>query len=188
MSVFTLAISCLTTSNLPWFRDPTIQVPMQYCSYSIRLASITSHIHNRVLFWLWLCLFVLSGVISPLISSGLLGTYQPGEFLFQCPIFLPFMLFMGFSRQESWSPVFVLHLSEGLGQCDIHFCYDRFSTQQRVIGCNPVHMQCSREDKIILSLFFFLHISLLLSLFKHRNYNLYSQNSNLCNFFWRRTN
>ena len=32
MSVFTLAISCLTTSNLPWFMDLTFQVPMQYCS------------------------------------------------------------------------------------------------------------------------------------------------------------
>ena len=26
----------------------------------------------------------------PLISSSMLGTYQPGEFIFQCPIFLPF--------------------------------------------------------------------------------------------------
>ena len=33
MSVFTLAISCLTTSNLPWFMDLTFQVPMQYCSF-----------------------------------------------------------------------------------------------------------------------------------------------------------
>ena len=32
MSIFTLAISCLTTSNLPWFMDLTFQVPMQYCS------------------------------------------------------------------------------------------------------------------------------------------------------------
>ena len=32
MSMFTLAISCLTTSNLPWFMDLTSQVPMQYCS------------------------------------------------------------------------------------------------------------------------------------------------------------
>ena len=30
MSTFTLAISCLTTSNLPWFLDLTFQVPMQY--------------------------------------------------------------------------------------------------------------------------------------------------------------
>ena len=39
---------------------------------------------------LWLHLFILSGVISPLISSSILGTYQPGKFIFQCPIFLPF--------------------------------------------------------------------------------------------------
>ena len=32
MSTFTLAISCLTTCNLPWFMDLTFQVPMQYCS------------------------------------------------------------------------------------------------------------------------------------------------------------
>ena len=32
MSIFILAISCLTTSNLPWFMDLTFQVPMQYCS------------------------------------------------------------------------------------------------------------------------------------------------------------
>ena len=37
--------------------------------------SITSHIHNRVLFLHWLCLFILSGVISPLISSSILATY-----------------------------------------------------------------------------------------------------------------
>ena len=37
----------------------------------------------------WLHLFILSEVISPLISSSILGTYQPGEFIFQCPIFLP---------------------------------------------------------------------------------------------------
>ena len=38
------------------------------------------------------CLFILSGVISPLISSSILGTYQPGEFIFQYPVFLPFIL------------------------------------------------------------------------------------------------
>ena len=37
MFMFTLAISCLTTSNLPWFVDLTIlQVPMQYCSLQHR--------------------------------------------------------------------------------------------------------------------------------------------------------
>ena len=32
MLMFTLAISCLTTSSLPWFMDLTFQVPMQCCS------------------------------------------------------------------------------------------------------------------------------------------------------------
>ena len=57
---------------------------------ALDLASITSPIHDRVVFLLWLHLFILSGVISPLISSGILGTYGPVEFIFQCPIFLPF--------------------------------------------------------------------------------------------------
>jgi len=33
---------------------------------------------------------MLSGVISPLISSSILGTYWPGEFLFQYPIIFAF--------------------------------------------------------------------------------------------------
>ena len=32
MSIFTLTISCLSTSNLPWFINLTFQVPMQFCS------------------------------------------------------------------------------------------------------------------------------------------------------------
>ena len=57
---------------------------------SLYFTSITSHIHNWVLFLLWLHPFILSGVISPLISSSILGTYHSGEFLLQYPIFLPF--------------------------------------------------------------------------------------------------
>ena len=49
---------------------------------ALDLASITSPIHNWPLFFLWLHPFILSGVISPLISSSILGTYRPGEFLF----------------------------------------------------------------------------------------------------------
>ena len=36
MLMFSLAISCLTASNLPWFMDLTFQVPMQYCSLQHR--------------------------------------------------------------------------------------------------------------------------------------------------------
>ena len=58
--------------------------------YSIGLSCITSHIHSWVMFLLCLCLLILSGVSFPLISSSTLGTYSPGEFIFQCHIFLPF--------------------------------------------------------------------------------------------------
>ena len=88
--MFTLAISCLTTSNLLWFMDLTFQVPMQYCSTALDFTSITSHIHNWTLFSLWLFLFILSEAISPLISSSILGAYQHKEFIFQCHIFLTF--------------------------------------------------------------------------------------------------
>ena len=36
MSMFTLVISCLTTSNLLGFMDLTFQIPMQYCSLQHR--------------------------------------------------------------------------------------------------------------------------------------------------------
>ena len=51
MSTFTLAISYLTTSNLPWFMDLTFQVPMQCCSlqpWTLLLSPVT--IHNWMLF------------------------------------------------------------------------------------------------------------------------------------------
>ena len=86
MSIFTLAISYLTTSNLPWFIGSYAVLFFTALGFT----SITNHIHNWVLLLLWLCLFILSGIISPLISSSLLVTYRPGEFIFQCHIFLPF--------------------------------------------------------------------------------------------------
>ena len=43
-----------------------------------------------MLILLWHHPFILSGVVSPLISSSILGTYQPGEFIIRCPIFFPF--------------------------------------------------------------------------------------------------
>ena len=102
--MFTLVISCLTTSNLPWLMDLIFQVPMQYCSLKHRTLLLSpSHIHIWVLFLLWLCLFILSGVISPLISSSILSIYRPGESSFSVLSFCLFILFMGLSRQEYWS-------------------------------------------------------------------------------------
>jgi len=91
MSVFTLAISCWTTSNLLRFMDLTFQVPMQHCSLQHRTLLPSRVISTTGRFFtLWLCLFILSGVISSLICSNILGTYRPGKFLFQCLIFLAF--------------------------------------------------------------------------------------------------
>ena len=104
MSTFTLAISCLITSDLQFIHGPNISG-----SYAILffvtsdLASITSHIQNWVLFLLWHCLFILPGVISPLASCSILGTYWPGSSCFSVLSFCLFILFMGFSRQEYWS-------------------------------------------------------------------------------------
>ena len=60
---------------------------------------ITSHICRWAFFLLCLRLVILSVVISPLFFSSVLGTSQPGEFIFQCPI----ILFMEFSSQGYWS-------------------------------------------------------------------------------------
>ena len=90
MSIFIPAISCLTTSNLTLIHGSNI--PGSYAILfftTLDFTSITSHIHNWTLFLLCLISsFFLE--FSPLISSSILGTYQPGKFLFQCPIFLPF--------------------------------------------------------------------------------------------------
>jgi len=72
--------------------DLTFQIPI-YATLLFAASgftSITSHIHSWVLFLLWLRLFILPGGSSPLISSSILGTYWPGEFIFQYPIILPF--------------------------------------------------------------------------------------------------
>ena len=104
MSTFTLVISCLTTSKLPWFMDLTFQVPMQYCFLK----------HQTLLF-------------SPVISTtgccfcfGSIPSFFLELFLHWSPVaywaptnlwsssfsvlsFCLFILFMGFSKQEYWS-------------------------------------------------------------------------------------
>ena len=106
MSMFTLAISCLTTSNLPWFMDLTFHVLMQYCSLE-HLTVLPSPVISTVG-----CCFCFGSISSFFLQLFLQwslvayqGTYQAGEFIFQCPFFLPFfkIIFMGFSRQEYWS-------------------------------------------------------------------------------------
>ena len=65
--------------------------------------SITSHINNWVLFLLWLHLFILCGVISPLFSISCWAPTELGSSSFSVISFCLFILFMGFSKQEYWS-------------------------------------------------------------------------------------
>ena len=102
--MFTLAISCLTTSNLPWIHGPNI--PDSYAILFFTASDftfMTHHIHNWVLFLLWFHLFILSGVISSVLSSSLLRPSDVGSSSFSVLYFCLFILFMLFSRQEYWS-------------------------------------------------------------------------------------
>ena len=104
MSTFTLAISCLTTSNLPWFMDLTLQAPMQYCSLQ----------HQTLL------LSLLTSTTGYCFCFGSVPSFSLELFLHWSPVaywvpadlgmssfnilsFCLFILFMGFSRQEYWS-------------------------------------------------------------------------------------
>ena len=104
MLTFTLNISCLTTSNLPWFMDLTFQVPMQYCSlqyqtlllsqatfttgYCFCFQSIPSFFLELFLHW------------SPVAYWAPTDLGSSSFSILSCCLFI---LFMGFSRQEYWS-------------------------------------------------------------------------------------
>ena len=104
MSTFTLAISCLITSNLLWFMDLIFQVPVQYWSlqhqtlllspvtstagYCFCFGSIPSFFLELFLHWSPVAYWALTDLGSA--SLSILS-------------FFLFILFMGFSRQEYWS-------------------------------------------------------------------------------------
>ena len=112
MLMFTLAIS-FDHFQLALMHGPNI--PGSYAILlftALDLTSITSHIHSWVLFLVWLHLFTLSGVVSPLFSSSILGTYPPGEFLFHCLIFLPFHTVCGVPKARGLEWFAIPFLSE----------------------------------------------------------------------------
>ena len=104
MLVFTFAISCLTASNLPWFMDLTVQVPVQYCSlqHQILLLSSVSFTPG--------CCFSFGSIPSFFLELFLywssVAYWAPtdlGSSSFSALSFCHSILFMGFSRQEYWS-------------------------------------------------------------------------------------
>ena len=117
--MFTLAISCLTTYNFPWFMDLIVQVPMQYCSlqYQILLpspvTSITGHcFHFGSISSFFLELFLHSSPAAYWVPTDL------GSSSFSVISFCLFIQFLTFSRQEYWSglpfPSPVDHVLSGL--------------------------------------------------------------------------
>ena len=98
MVIFTLAISCLTTSNLPWFVDLTFQVPMHQTLLLSPVTSTTGY---------WFCF----GSVHPFFLELLLhwspvAYWAPthlGSSSFSVQSSCLFILFMRFLRQEYWS-------------------------------------------------------------------------------------
>ena len=84
--------------------DIIFQIPIQYCSLQHQTL-----LPSRVTSTTGFCFCFAS--VSPFFLElflhwspvAYLGIYQPGEFIFQCPIFLPFHTVHGFSKQEYWS-------------------------------------------------------------------------------------
>ena len=90
-SMFTLAISYLTTSNLPWLMDLTFQVPRQYSlQHQTLLPSAVTSTTGFCFHFGSGSSFFLELFFHSTLSISILGTYQPREFTFQCHMFLPF--------------------------------------------------------------------------------------------------
>ena len=100
MSMFILAISCLTTSNLPCFMDLTFQVPMPYCSlqhWTLLPLPVTSTTG---------CRFALASSLHSCPHWSPVVYWTPtdlGSSSFNFLSFCLFILFMVLPRQEYWS-------------------------------------------------------------------------------------
>ena len=104
MLILALAISCLTTSNLPWFMDLPFQVPMQYCSLQ-HLTLPLSPVSSTTV-----CCFCFGSIPSFFLELFLhwfpvayWASTDMGSSSFSVLSFCLFILFMGFSRQKYWS-------------------------------------------------------------------------------------
>ena len=102
MSTFTLAIFCLTTSNLPWFMDLTFQIPMQYCCLqhqTLLLSPVTST--ADYCFWFG---SILSFFLELFLHWSPVAYWAPndlGSSSFCSLSFFLFILSMGSSRQNN---------------------------------------------------------------------------------------
>ena len=104
MSMFTLAISCLTTSNLPWFMDLHSMFLCNIALYSISLCFYhQSHPQLGVVFALAPSLHSFWSYFSYWSPVAYWAPTDLGISSFIVLSFCLFILLMGFSRKEYWS-------------------------------------------------------------------------------------
>ena len=138
MLMFTLGISCLTTSNIPWFMDLLSQIPMQYYSsqhWTLLSAPDTSTTGHHFCFdpTASFSLELLVVVLHP--SSVVYSTpSDPGFLFFWCHIFLPFYTVHGIlitsilGRFASFSSIPTKVLLNSLYFCLLRYSITSFLT------------------------------------------------------------
>ena len=141
MLMFTLDISCLTTSNLPWFMDLPFQVPMQYCSllHQTLLSPLGISTTERCFCFGPITPFLLELLVVALCSSPV-AYWTPSSLGVSSSRVIPFWLFMlplGFSRQEYRSGV--------------HFLF-QWTTLSQNSSLWPVHLWWPHMAQLIASL------------------------------------
>ena len=101
--MFILAISYLTTSNLPWFMDLTFQVHLQYSlKHRTLLSSPIASTTGRCFCFGSISSFFLELFLHwPPVAYWAPNDLRISSFHVLC--FCLFILFMGFSKQEYWS-------------------------------------------------------------------------------------
>ena len=101
--MFTLVVSCLTTSNLPWFIDLTFQVSMEYCSLQhqiLILSPVTSTTGGCFCFG-----SIPSFFLELVLHWSPVAYWAPtdlGTSSFSVLSFYLYIPLIGFPRQESW--------------------------------------------------------------------------------------
>ena len=104
--MFTLAVSCLTTSDLSWFMDLIFQVCMQYCSlqHQILLSSADTSITERRFCFGLAASFFLKLLVVVLHSSPV-AHWTPSDLGAHLPVshLLPFYTVHGVLMASTWS-------------------------------------------------------------------------------------